>query len=91
MLFQIEKGFNKSNPKHIRMCFDEHGHSSSQSTSVEGQTVHYSIDSFARTNNQSELITSETFVFIGMEFLTQDRIVRVPLDKIQNILTWFLN
>ena len=39
---------------------------------------------------KSELIPAQTFVFIGMEFLTVENIVRIPLDKVQSVLE-FLN
>ena len=35
---------------------------------------------------KSELIPSQNFEFIGMEFLTQDNIVRVPQDRIHSLL-----
>ena len=41
---------------------------------------------------KSELIQSQTFIFIWMEFVTQDNIVRVPWDRVQDILclvSWF--
>ncbi|MEW8547329.1 MAG: reverse transcriptase domain-containing protein [Candidatus Thiodiazotropha sp.] len=41
---------------------------------------------------KSELAPSQNFVFIGMEFLTLRNIVRVPADRVQNILNlleWF--
>ena len=41
---------------------------------------------------KSELIPSQNFTFIGMEFLTQDNIVRVPWDRVLCILDligWF--
>ncbi|MCG7869756.1 MAG: hypothetical protein JAY74_25725 [Candidatus Thiodiazotropha taylori] len=41
---------------------------------------------------KSDLVPSQNFVFIGMEFFTQRNIVRVPLDRIQGILEllrWF--
>ena len=42
---------------------------------------------------KSDLVPSQNFVFIGMEFLTQRNIVRVPLDRTQGILEllrWFV-
>ena len=45
------------------------------------------------TNEEkSDLVPSQNFVFIGMEFLTHKNIVRVPLDRVQGILElllWF--
>ena len=41
---------------------------------------------------KSDLVPSQNFVFIGMEFLTHKNIVRVPLDRVQGILDlllWF--
>ena len=41
---------------------------------------------------KSELIPSQNFTFIGMEFITQDNIVRVPWDRVLCILDligWF--
>ena len=41
---------------------------------------------------KSELIPSQNFVFIGMEFLTDRNIVRVPWDRVRDILSlvlWF--
>ena len=41
---------------------------------------------------KSELISSQNFIFIGMEFVTQDNTVRVPWDRVQDILclvSWF--
>ena len=41
---------------------------------------------------KSDLVPSQNFVFIGMEFLTHKNIVRVPLDRVQGILElllWF--
>ena len=41
---------------------------------------------------KSELIPSQNFIFIGMEFVTQDNTVRVPWDRVQDILylvSWF--
>ena len=41
---------------------------------------------------KSDLVPSQNFVFIGMEFLTYKNIVRVPLDRVQGILDlllWF--
>ena len=41
---------------------------------------------------KSDLVLSQNFVFIGMEFLTHKNIVRVPLDRVQGILElllWF--
>ena len=41
---------------------------------------------------KSELISSQNFTFIGMEFITQDNIVRVPWDRVLCILDligWF--
>ena len=41
---------------------------------------------------KSDLVLSQNFVFIGMEFLTHKNIVRVPLDRVQGILDlllWF--
>ena len=41
---------------------------------------------------KSDLVPSQNFVFIGMEFLTHKNIVRVPLDRVQDILElllWF--
>ena len=41
---------------------------------------------------KSELIPSQNFIFRGMEFVTQDNIVRVPWDRVQDILclvSWF--
>ena len=40
-----------------------------------------------------ELISAQTFVFIGMEFLSVENIVKIPLDKVQSVLeflNWFL-
>ena len=41
---------------------------------------------------ESDLIPAQNFVFIGMEFLTHKNIVRVPWDRVQDILSlvlWF--
>ena len=41
---------------------------------------------------KSDLIPAQNFVFIGMEFLTHKNIVRVPWDRVQDILSlvlWF--
>ena len=35
---------------------------------------------------KSDLIPSQKFIFIGMEFLTHLSIVRIPLDRIQTVL-----
>ena len=40
--------------------------------------------------DKSDLVLSQNFLFIGMEFLTHKNIVRVPLDTAQGILElWF--
>ena len=44
------------------------------------------------SQEKSELVPSQNFNFIGMEFVTQDNIVRVPWDRVQGILhlvSWF--
>ena len=44
------------------------------------------------SEEKSDLVPSQNFVFIGMEFLTHKNIVRVPLDRVQGILElllWF--
>ena len=44
------------------------------------------------SKEKSDLVPSQNFVFIGMEFLTHKNIVRVPLDRVQGILElllWF--
>ena len=35
---------------------------------------------------KSDLFPSQKFIFIGMEFLTQRNVVRVPTDRVQNLL-----
>ena len=39
---------------------------------------------------KSDLVPSQNFVFIGMEFLTHKNIVQVPLDRVQGILELLL-
>ena len=69
---------------------------SESSNPSKGQTVYPSIDHVLGTHDnreKSELIPAQTFVFIGIEFLTVENIVRIPLDKVQSVLeflNWFL-
>ena len=49
---------------------------------------HSPVDFFPMTDHQlleakPELVPFQTFVFFGMEFLTRENIVRVPLDRVQ--------
>ena len=71
---------------------------SESSNPSKGQTVYPSIDhvlglGLVIFREKSELNPAQTFVFIRMEFLTVENIVRIPLDKVQSVLeflNWFL-
>ena len=59
------------------------------SNSVGTQTFHYSANHIFWTDHQSrksDLIPTQMFTFIGMEFLTHMNIVRVPQARVQILL-----
>ena len=59
------------------------------SNSVGTQTFHYSANHIFGTDHQSrksDLIPTQMFTFIGMEFLTHMNIVRVPQARVQILL-----
>ena len=41
---------------------------------------------FLRNLKKSDLFPAQKFTFIGMEFLTQQNLVRVPADRVQNLI-----
>ena len=45
----------------------------------------YSKCRFLPNLKKSDLFPSQKFTFIGMEFLTQQNLVRVPTDRVQNL------
>ena len=71
------------------------GQKSDSSGNSERPTVYSRVDYVPRTDNQQRkvrLVLSQNFVFIRMEFSTHKNIVRVPLDRVQDILElllWF--
>ena len=42
--------------------------------------------SFIPNLKKSDLIPAQKFTFIGMEFLTQQNIVRVPADRVETLI-----
>ena len=62
--------------------------SDSQPSDYSDKDLHsnYSKPRFLPNLKKSDLFPAQKFTFIGMEFLTQQNLVRVPADRVQNLI-----
>ena len=62
--------------------------SDSQPSDYSDKDLHsnYSKPRFSAKLKRSDLFPAQKFTFIGMEFLTQQNLVRVPADRVQNLI-----
>ena len=82
----VSKGKGNNSPSLPRRLVSSKPKSSS---SVGTQTISIVPDQFSGSDYQlreTDLVPAQVFTFIGMEFLTQTNIVRVPQDRVLKIL-----